>query len=63
MTTRLVIYAPNGAPVGTADAIDLTGIPNADAAAPMRIVVERQCNMGVWHQIADGPMPLYDPEP
>lgn len=63
MSTRLVIYGPNGNRVAIRDRIagmDLTDIPNADAQAPLMVVVERECDLGHWHNIGHTPLPLYD---
>jgi hypothetical protein len=68
VSTRLMLYGPDGARI-TLDArnnrvagMDITGPANADAKVPLRVVIERECNLGEWHAIANGPLPLYDPD-
>lgn len=64
---RLVIRDVNGALLA-ADAlghplahwqIDLTGIPNANAAAVMTAVVQQQCNLGCWHDAESIALPCW----
>lgn len=67
---RLVLYGPNGAEI-THDALrshevgrmDLGGIPNADASAPLLVMVQERCNMGTWHGIATVNLPCWDDRP
>jgi hypothetical protein len=60
---RLVIQAPNGAIITDGDqlvAIDLTGLPNADARAPLRAVMQQQCDLAHWHDMNNGTeLPLW----
>lgn len=59
---RLVIVAANGARLevdGRLAEIDLTGIPNADARAPLSVRVELMCDLGEWHVAGDRALPLY----
>lgn len=65
MSTRLILVAPNGAPVevrGRMVGMDLTEIPNGNASTPITLVIERECDMGTWHRIGSVPLPLYDPD-
>lgn len=63
---RLVIRTPNGDNMTTPEdgllTIDLTGIPNANAAlAPLMTVVEEQCDLLGWHALTNGqPLPFWD---
>jgi hypothetical protein len=61
---RLVVKDPAGQ-VPAADArgrplahweIDLTGMPNADAIAPLSAAVQEQCNLGCWHDVSGYPL-------
>lgn len=62
--TRLVLRSADGSRLITPDqrlvGIDLTEIPNADAAAPLSLEVEQQCDLDHWHQVARQPLPNYD---
>jgi hypothetical protein len=66
--TRLVLINPNGTQVGLAGrfrereaALDMTGLPNANAAAPMIIEVHQQCEMGSWHPVGRTELPCWGP--
>lgn len=65
--TRLLVIGPNGVQVMDPDnparalALDLSATPNADARAPLMVVIQQLCSMGHWHQV--GPqleLPHYD---
>lgn len=64
---RLVLYGPNGAEVTHDMArshevgrMDLSDMPNADACAPLLVMIEEQCSMGRWHAIGQVNLPNWD---
>lgn len=61
---RLVVQFPNGANIdfdGRLIGVDMTAIPNADARAPLRAVVQQQCDLLCWHDMSTGTdLPLWD---
>lgn len=61
MATRLIVELPNGVKLA-GRIIDLTGVPNADAQFPLRIVIQQQCDMGSWHRYDYVDLPCYDGE-
>lgn len=61
MATRLVVELPDGT-ILAGKIIDLTGVPNASAISPLRIVVQQKCNKGMWHRFGSVSVPCYDLE-
>jgi hypothetical protein len=64
--TRLVLVQPNGAQQGLEgrfiegqSALDLTGLPNANAAAPIVVEIHQQCDMGSWHAVGRVDLPCW----
>lgn len=64
---RLVIQQADGSSVthtdGTLLMIDLTGLHNANAQIPLRVVVEEQCDLLCWHDLTSGSeLPCWGPD-
>ncbi len=63
---RLVLYSPDGAEI-TYDPqclhevgrMDLSDLPNANAAAQLLVMVEERCNLGAWHDIGSVNLPCW----
>jgi hypothetical protein len=41
------------------DQINLTGVPNANAAMPLMLHIQQQCELGCWHTIDKMEIPPY----
>jgi hypothetical protein len=44
-----------------AAAIDITGVHHANAALPVRAVVEQRCDLGRWHTLSSTELPAWGP--
>jgi len=62
--TRLVLVSPDGDYIkddhNRIMGVVLTGLLNANGAAPIALEVEQQCDMGHWHAVGRTPLPAYD---
>ena len=56
---RALMRGKREADLGPPAMIDLSDIPNANAAAPFEVVVEQRCDMGQWHQIGRVVLPCW----
>lgn len=48
------------ASLGQPAIIDMSDISNADAAAPLMLVVQKQCDLGRWHNVGQVEIPCWD---